>query len=161
LAFTQRHLMGNLAFDPAYGAMTALPPPYILYPDAYYLQWKSPQWSAIVGTYQASFGERLTFSSSSRRKHTNGFYTDNAFKKVFGVNDVVSGCNFSVIDANGDEVCPPGEDLVKGTPDFETRNRLRGVAATLHNVPFGNDLHLSGTVFGSYQNHNLYQYETF
>ncbi len=128
------------------------PGDYSFHVPKYYVEWKQPNYGIIAGTYRIGFGERLTLDNTTKAT-PNGFYADDAYNTP---QELASACRESKGDSN-EEAC--GGLTGKETGDYTWSHGFRGLAAT-GSLPLS-DLTLTGTVFISYEDKALYQYELY
>ncbi len=149
-----RRRLGNVAFDPHRGALTAdAPTPELLLPKAFLL-WESPRLALVLGTYRIGFGERVTFDTSNRAR-PNGLQLDDAITSGDGL---VRAC----VESAGElAVSPCADDELHLTPDYGFREGLLGVALGLKRIRTGDRGWLELWLFGSAQTHDVYQYELY
>ncbi|MBI3184992.1 MAG: helix-hairpin-helix domain-containing protein [Myxococcales bacterium] len=153
---TTRLQLGTVSYDPNREALAAVPPSYAPQLPKWHLRWKTPGRSAVLGHFEAGFGQRLTLDNTTRTE-PNGFYPDNVvFMRNF--EDLIRLCRMSVGDP-GSIACTV-ERIRYGTPDFDWNERFRGMAFTVEDLETGaGRLALHG--FGSYQSRSVYQYQLF
>jgi hypothetical protein len=147
-----RDRIGRVAWDPNREALSAAgPKPRVDLPKAY-IQWDTPEYGVIAGSYRIGFGQRLTFDNSGRYT-PNGFYLDDAM--YYRVRPS-SPCRATT----GELEEPPCDDTFQAAPDHKIRYGLLGVAAGAKHIklPVG-WLQIYG--FFSYQPRSIYQYQIY
>lgn len=147
-----RNQPGVASWDPNRNGLIAdAPAARVRLPKAF-VQWDTPEYGVIAGSYRIGFGQRLTFDNSGRYT-PNGFYLDDAYYRRF---DLTRRCKESAGEL--DAVTCDTDEYV--TPDFSTRYGLLGVAAGAKHIPAGKGwLQVYG--FFSYQRRDLYQYQMY
>jgi hypothetical protein len=160
---TTRRQVGSPFFDPLrttrdngagdFGTLSVTPAKYNLEVPKFYLQWRGTKFRVIAGTFRVGFGERLTLDNTTRT-NPNGITPDDAF---FIYRDLVSSCTVSAGELpQGTDVCPNTRYV---TPDMKWRTPFRGVALAAEDLELGETARASLYAFGSFQTHNIYQYE--
>jgi hypothetical protein len=152
-AFLTRNRLGPVTWDPNRQALTAEGiKPRVRLPKAF-VQWDTPEYGVIAGSYRIGFGQRLTFDNSGRYT-PNGFYLDDAL--VFRRGGLTRLCKESTGELDG----PPCDTDVYVTPDHTIRVGLLGAAAGAKHIPVKDGwLQLYG--FFSYQPRDIYQYQIY
>lgn len=117
-----------------------------------YIQWQGQHARIIAGTFTVGFAERLTLDTT-RRLEPNGFALSDDFRAPV---DLSRMCRLASSDGRG--ACAEGPHRYV-TPDFDTREVFRGVAASLERVSLGEERHLAAYGFVSFQTRSAYQYE--
>jgi hypothetical protein len=147
-----RNRLGPVTWDPNREALIADElKPRVRLPKAF-IQWDTPEYGVIVGSYRAGFGQRLTFDNSSRYT-PNGFYLDDTLVRRV---KTTSLCRESA----GELDAAPCDDDVFGTPDHSFRVGLLGIAAGAKRIKLQQGwLQLYG--FFSYQPRDIYQYQIY
>lgn len=152
LLMTARNMISGLYEDG--GLLYADRPGYSFHVPKYYVEWKQPNYGIIAGTYRIGFGERLTLDNTTKST-PNGFYADDAYNTP---QELSTACKESKGEYNGsNELCEGVQG--KETGDYTWSHGFRGIAAT-GKLPLS-DLELNGTVFISYEDKSIYQYEIY
>jgi len=147
-----RNQPGIASWDPNRNALIADGPAARVRLPKVFVQWDTPTYGVIVGSYRIGFGQRLTFDNSGRYT-PNGFYLDDAYYRRF---DLTRRCK----ESPGELDATPCDTSEYATPDFATRYGLLGVAAGAKRIPVGKGwLQMYG--FFSYQRRDLYQYQMY
>ncbi len=118
-----RNRLENAVWDPNRDALSSEGPRTTPRLPKYYVQWDTPQWGVIAGTYNIGFGQRLTFDTTSRYT-PNGFVLDDT---MYRNQRLTSECRLSTGELAGTP-CPADEPRRYVTPDYRERVRQRGVA---------------------------------
>ncbi|MBR2978944.1 MAG: helix-hairpin-helix domain-containing protein [Myxococcaceae bacterium] len=137
------------------GQLYADRPGYSFHVPKYYVEWKQSHFSLIAGTYRIGFGERLTLDNTTKST-PNGFYADDAYNTP---QELASACRESKGDSDPDMVEACDGLQGKETGDYTWSHGFRGLAAS-GSLPLS-DLTLKGTVFISYEDKAIYQYEIY
>lgn len=147
-----RNRLGPVSWDPnRQGLIADGLKPRARLPKAF-IQWDTPEYGVIVGSYRAGFGQRLTFDNSNRYT-PNGFYLDDTLVRRV---KLTSLCNESA----GELDDSPCDDNIFGTPDHSFRVGLLGVAAGAKHIKVKQGwLQVYG--FFSYQPRDIYQYQIY
>ncbi|MCE9580530.1 MAG: helix-hairpin-helix domain-containing protein [Deltaproteobacteria bacterium] len=144
--------LGEVVWDPNRGAILADPPGAQLHVPKVYVRWDDGKTDAIVGSFRAGFGERLTFDNASDYT-PNGLYGDDLINHS---NYLVRGCK----ESTGELDAPPCDGTTYTTPDYAWRDGLFGAAAGVRHIAAG-----SGWVqvygWGSFHRRSIYQYELY
>ncbi len=145
-----RDRIGPVAWDPNRQALSADGPKARVDLPKVFIQWDTPEYGVIAGSYRIGFGQKLTFDNTGRYT-PNGFSLDDAM--YYRVRPSAP-CRLS-----------PGERLtvdcdnpdLQAAPDHKIRYGLFGVAAGAKHIslPVG---WLQAYGFFSYQPRNFYQY---
>jgi hypothetical protein len=154
-AVLQRTRPENVAWDPNRQALIADPPgPRVRVPK-YFVQWDTPKWGVIAGTYRIGFGERLVFDNSGRYA-PNNFYLDDA---VLRRQNSTRSCRESAgeLDASPCSGEAAGERM---TPDFYVREPLRGLALGARKLEVDQGW-FQAFGFGSVSRRPIYQYQIY
>ncbi len=152
---TTRLRVGDLRYDPTRDALSAEAPRTRLHLPKFFVRYEDDHFEAILGTYRAGFGQRLTFDNSDRFT-PNGIYADDA---LFFTPGTTTRCR----EFSGELTDSPcagalGSEYV--TSDQRWRNSLMGVAVGADHLALGEGwLQLYG--FASYQPQSIYQYELY
>jgi hypothetical protein len=121
-----------------------------------FLEWTPRRWRLIAGTFTLGFGERLTLDNT-RRFTPHGLYLSDDFRRPPDLSRV---CQLSSPDPLGG-ACADGAPNRYVTPDFATRDTVRGLAGSVEEVALGATARLSAYGFVSFQSKALYQYELY
>ena len=152
LLMTTRNMIDKVYSED--GKLWADRPGYALHVPKYYVQWKNSNFKVIAGTFRIGFGERLTLDNTTKST-PNGFYADDVYNTP---QDLATACKESKGDSSGSEVLCDGVQGVE-TGDYTWSHGFRGVAASGKlELP---DVELNGTVFISYEDKSIYQYELY
>jgi len=147
-----RDRLGRAAWDPNRDALSAPgPKPRVDLPKVF-VQWDTPQYGVIAGSYRIGFGQKLTFDNTGRYT-PNGFYFDDAMYYR-----VRPGSPCKLSEGERDEIgC---DDDLLAAPDYKIRYGLFGVAAGARHIalPVG-WLQIYG--FFSYQARTVSQYQVY
>lgn len=149
-----RRRLGEVAYDPSYGVLSADRPSESVQVPKFFAQWDSPKVSVIAGTFRLGFGQRLTLDNSGRYT-PDGFYPDDVVAYSSGLQEM---CRESKDDFG--ELCGGGLGSTFTTSDFRWSNGFRGAALTLKNLDAG-ILRFKTTAFASYQSHSIHQYRIY
>lgn len=123
-AVLDRNRLENAVWDPNRDALSSEGPRTTPRLPKYFVQWDTPKWGVIAGTYNIGFGQRLTFDTTSRYT-PNGFVLDDTMYRQV---DLTSECRLSTGEL-AETPCPAtGEPRRYVTPDYRERVRQRGVA---------------------------------
>jgi hypothetical protein len=147
-----RNRLGDVSWDPnREGLIADELKPRVRLPKAY-IQWDTPEYGVIVGSYRAGFGQRLTFDNSNRYT-PNGFYLDDTIiRRVKST----SRCKESA----GELDAAPCDTDEFGVPDHSFRVGLLGVAAGAKRIKVKQGW-LQTYGFFSYQPRDIYQYQIY
>lgn len=147
-----RNRLGPVTWDPNRDGFSAEP----LAPRARlakaFVQWDTPKYGVIAGSYRIGFGQRLTFDNSGRYT-PNGFFLDDTLVRRVQLTRL---CRESA----GELDAAPCDDTVYATPDHSFRLGLLGVAAGAKHIDVGQGW-LQAYGFFSYQPRDLYQYQVY
>lgn len=146
--------LGQVRYDFNREALVAAPAGYGPQLPKLYLRWKTPGRSLTLGTFRAGFGQRLTLDNTSRYT-PDGFYPDDQVLQPS--DDQARLCRLSSGE-EGAESCTPKQQGTYVTPDFDSRESFRGVAASLEELPLAPGAALSLRALASYQSRSVYQY---
>ncbi|HET6582657.1 MAG TPA: hypothetical protein VFG69_04405, partial [Nannocystaceae bacterium] len=144
-----RDRIGRVSWDPNRQALSASgPKPRVDLPKVF-IQWDTPEYGVIAGSYRIGFGQRLTFDNSGRYT-PNGFYFDDS---LYYRAKPTGSCRLSLGERDSVDC-----DDVQSAPDYKFRYGLLGVAAGAKHIalPVG-WLQIYG--FASYQPRQIYQYQ--
>jgi len=147
-----RNRIGPVTWDPnRQGLIADGQAPRVRLPKVF-VQWDTPEYGVIAGTYRIGFGQRLTFDNSGRYT-PNGFYLDDTLVRRV---ELTRLCKES---AGELDATPCNRDIYV-TPDHSFRIGLLGVAAGAKRIKAGQGwLQLYG--FFSYQPRDIYQYQIY
>ena len=140
-------------YDPNRGALIAKPESYQIHVPKVFVKWEDDQMTAILGSFRAGFGQRLTFDNS-RHYTPNGLYLDD---QLFYAGDLSRECKQSA----GELLDSPCAGSAAGqytTPDFVWRDGLFGGAIGAKHVEVGAGW-MQGYAFASASRRSLYEYE--
>lgn len=120
-----------------------------------FVQWQTPKWGVIAGTYAIGFGQRLVIDTTGRYT-PNGFIFDDT---IIRRTDLVRECRESAGEL-GETPCPLSGERTYVTPDYRFQQGLRGLAigSPRLELPVG---WMQAYGFFSYQTRDIYQYEIF
>lgn len=152
-ATLDRRAIGPVTWDPNRGGFMADEPGLGASLPKYYVRYRSDRVDAIAGTYRVGFGQRVTFDSALDYT-PNGIYSDDLVSRSY---DLTRDC----VESTGELASSPcGGDLRYQyvTPDFDTSDGLRGVAAGTERLGLGGG-YLQAYGWASYQTRGVYQYE--
>lgn len=151
-AIVTRNRLGPVTWDPNRQALTAeSAAPRVRLPKAF-VQWDTPEYGVIAGSYRIGFGQRLTFDNSGRYT-PNGFYLDDALVRRVELTRLCKESTGELDDA-------PCDTSVYVTPDHSFRIGLLGAAAGAKHIKVKSGwLQVYG--FFSYQPRDLYQYQVY
>ena len=126
-----RNTLGRARWDAGRdGLSVRAEKPRLVLPKAY-VEWDTPTWELVAGTYRIGFGQRLTFDVTAQVT-PNGAYGDYELRRA---NDLTLRCKRS---AGELEQSPcPASPAHRVTPDFAWTNRLLGAAVGLERAPVG------------------------
>jgi hypothetical protein len=150
---TARTIPGPVTYDKGRNALTAELPAYSIQVPKFFLQWKSQNRSAILGTFRIGFGQRLTLDNTTRYT-PDGFYADATLTQY---TDLTSLCRQSAGELP-DSPCAGDLGNTYVTPDYSWRPTFRGVAGSIKDLGIGETARLSLHGFLSYQDKSAYQY---
>lgn len=143
--------IGKVHYDPNRDALTAEgPAPRPWLPKAF-IQWDTPSYGVIVGSYRAGFGQKLTFDTTGRYT-PNGFYLDDAYlRRVKSVR---------ICKESDGEIPASCDRNSYGSPDYTFRYGLLGAAVGAKHIalPLG-WMQLYGLF--ALQPRNIYQYQVY
>ncbi len=143
--------IGRVHYDPNRDALSAKGPSLRPWLPKAFIQWDTPSYGIIAGSYRAGFGQKLTFDTSGRQT-PNGFYLDDAY-----VGRVKSEriCK----DSDGEIEATCDRDRY-GSPDYSFRYGLLGAAAGAKHIalPAG-WLQIYGLF--NLQPRSIYQYQVY
>ncbi len=147
-----RNRLGPVAWDPNRNGLSAEPNGVRPWLPKVFVQWDTPTWGVIAGSYRIGFGQRLTFDNSGRYT-ANGFFLDDSYYRRVKLTRL---CKESA----GELGEAPCDDTRYATPDYRFRYGLLGVAAGAKHIqlPVG-WLQLYG--FFSFQPRDIYQYQIY
>ncbi len=123
VAVLDRNRLDNAVWDPNRDALTSTGPRTTPRLPKYFVQWDTPEWGVVAGTYNIGFGQRLTFDTTSRYTPNGFVFDDTMYRQV----DLTSECRLSTGELV-DTPCPADEPRRYVTPDYRERVRQRGVA---------------------------------
>lgn len=144
-----RNRLGEVRWDPNRDAFTAQPNRTRPQLTKAFIQWDTPKFGAILGSYRIGFGQKLTFDNSGRYT-PNGFFLDDSYYRRVKSTRL---CKESA----GELDETPCDTNVYGTPDYRFRYGLLGAAVGAKHLSVGDSwFQLYG--FFSYQPRDIYQY---
>ena len=152
-AALHRRQLGAVVWDPNRDGLLADAPAVRPEVPKLFARYKGDQLDVIAGTYRIGFGQRLTFDTALDYT-PNGIYLDDQISRSY---DLTRDCIESTGEL-GAAPCAGARRYEYVTPDFDTSEGLRGVAAGVEHVPLG-DGTLQAYGWASYQTRSLYQYE--
>jgi hypothetical protein len=150
--------LGDVRWDPNRAALVAEPEAVRPRLPKAFVQWNTPRWGIIAGSYRIGFGQRLTFDDS-RRYTPNGFYLDDAIVSRY---KTVRPCN----ESGGEQLESPcsgslfASDDLRVAPSYRVSPGLRGVAAGAKHLPLPVGW-MQVYAFWSLQNYDIYQYRLY
>ncbi|MBK8237311.1 MAG: hypothetical protein IPK74_17345 [Deltaproteobacteria bacterium] len=150
--FLTHNRLGPVAWDPNRDALSAeIDRPRVRLPKAF-IQWDTPEYGVILGSYRVGFGQRLTFDNSGRYT-PNGFFLDDSYLRRVKLTRL---CKESTGELDG----VPCDTSKYGSPDYRFRYGLLGVAAGAKHISLPKGwLQLYG--FFSFQPRDIYQYQVY
>lgn len=165
--WTFRHLTAGLTlvltrdwlqkpvWDPNRLGLAAHPPKVQLHVPKFFLQYETPKWEVIAGTFRIGFGQRLTFDNT-------GYYTPNGIRidDTLYYNQTSSRTCRESAGELADSPCA-GQLYNYHSPDYKWTNRLRGAAFGIKKIKVGKEHWMQVYGFFSHQTHNIYQYEIY
>ncbi|MEZ4365402.1 MAG: hypothetical protein R2939_03830 [Kofleriaceae bacterium] len=145
--------LGEVVADPNRDALIADPPGLQVVVPKAYARWETDDVDAIVGSFRAGFGQRLTFDNSTDYT-PNGFYFDDqlTYDSTLG-----AACKRSQGELPSSPCTGAAGDAYV-TPDFHWRDGLFGVGVGARKITVGEGT-LQAYGFGSYSRRSIYQYE--
>ena len=150
---TRTHI-SDVRADNARDALTTQEPSVQVEPAKFYVQFKSRQFHLIAGTFSIGFGQKLVFDTTSKY-NPNGMAID----KNIGLSSELSNtCKES--GGELDSPCSGDKRYQYQAPDYYWTNRLRGLGVGLKRLEIGKGW-FQAYAFGSYQTHDIYQYELY
>ena len=151
-ALVTRNRLGPVAWDPNRQALSAGDDGARVRLPKAFIQWDTPEYGVIAGSYRIGFGQRLTFDNTGRYT-PNGFFSDDTLVRRV---KLTSLCKESA----GELDAAPCDDNIFGTPDHSFRLGLLGVAAGAKHIKLSQGwLQIYG--FASYQPRDVYQYQIY
>lgn len=153
VATLSRMQLGDIAYDPTRDALIADPAGVSVHVPKAFVAYKSDDVDAIVGSFRAGFGQRLTFDNSADYT-PNGLYADD---QLLYSTDTTSACRASTGEL-ASSPCTGSNGDVYVTPDYRWRNGLFGVGAGARQIKAGSGL-LQAYGWASYARRSIYQYE--
>ena len=153
VATMTRLQLGQIAYDPTRDALIADPAGTSVHVPKAFVAYKSDDLDAIVGSFRAGFGQRLTFDNSGDYT-PNGLYADD---QLTYSTDTVGGCRASTGELSSSPCSGTASDVYV-TPDYRWRNGLFGFGAGLRQAKVGSGL-LQAYGWASYARRSIYQYE--
>jgi hypothetical protein len=151
-----RDWLDKPVWDPTREAMASNPPKIQLHAPKLYLQYKTPKWEVIGGTFRIGFGQRLTFDNT-------GYYSPNGIRiddSLYTNQNASRTCRESAGEL-ADSPCGGDNRYLYHSPDFKWTNRLRGAAFGIKKIKVGKRHWMQMYGFFSHQTHNIYQYEIY
>ncbi len=155
VAVLTRQRLGDVRYDPNRGALSAEAPSAQFHLPKFYLEWKTPEWHLLAGTYRIGFGQRLTFDNTTLTL-PNGIRIDDT---LYISQDLSRACRESEAE-QGESPCAGDLAYEYQTPDYRWTDRLRGAAVGLRRLETGSGW-LQAYGFFSYQTRSIYQYEIY
>jgi len=153
-AVVSRNRVSNVQFDETRQSLVADPAAARLYVPKYFVQWDTPRFQVLAGTFRIGFGERLTLDNTGLER-PHGARPDDTVVLQY---DPATACRESSYDLPSP--CTGGARFSYETPDFRWTDRFRGLAVAIRDIRVGSSV-LEVHAFGSYQTHSLYQYELY
>ncbi len=149
-----RNNIGDVRYDPTRDALSGDPRATRPRLAKLYLHWSSPKLEVIAGSFQAGFGQALTFDNSPVYL-PSGIYRDDAVYRSTGL---VSGC----IESSGelDQTPCPSDRRGYVSPDFRFSPSLFGLGVRAKKLAIGASF-VELTGFVSRQVRDIYQYEIY
>jgi Helix-hairpin-helix motif len=151
-----RDWLDKPVWDPNREALASNPPQVRLHVPKFYLQYKTPQWEIMAGTFRIGFGQRLTFDNT-------GYYSPNGIRiddSLYKNQKASRTCRESAGELL-DSPCGGDNRYQYHSPDFKWTNRLRGLAFGIKKIKVGKTHWMQAYGFFSHQTHNIYQYEIY
>lgn len=153
VATMTRLRLGQVAYDPTRDALIADEAKVRPHVPKAFVAYKTDDVDAIIGSFRAGFGQRLTFDNSSDYT-PNGLYADDQLSYTA---DSTTACRASEGEL-GASPCTGAAGAAYVTPDYRWSNGLFGVGAGLRQLAVG-----AGTLqaygWASYARRSIYQYE--
>ena len=154
-ALLTRGLISDVRYDPNRQALSALEPTVQFHLPKYYLEWKTPTWHLVAGTFRAGFGQSLTFDNTALSR-PNGFVPDDT---IYTNQDLARACRESTGELD-QSPCSGDEAYQYQTPDYRWTERLRGVGVGLRRLEARKGW-VQAHGFFSFQTRSIYQYEIY
>lgn len=151
-----RDWLDKPVWDPNREALASNPPKIQVHVPKFYLQYKTPKWEVMAGTFRIGFGQRLTFDNT-------GYYSPNGIRiddSLYTNQDASRTCRESTGELT-DSPCSGSSRYLYHSPDFKWTNRLRGAAFGIKKIKVGKKHWMQAYGFFSHQTHNIYQYEIY
>ncbi len=152
LAYT-RYRIAPAQYHSQWNSLVVPAPRNELHLPKFYMQYKTAQWSVIIGHFSAGFGQHLTLDNTGRRA-AQGFFPD---AKLNLYNDRLVSPYSMISISQRNSFYGEYANSTRVTADYHWQETFRGIAAQYHaNFRWGK-MHVSG--FGSFQNRSLSQYQ--
>lgn len=122
----ERRTLRQASYDPSRDAWVTEGTQLRVWPARFALEWNSPRWHIVVGTFSVGFAQRLTLDTTTRSE-PHGVFAERGLPTL---DQLVPRCRASA--GERDESPCATDRVIYELPDYKTSSTLTGIAVGFH-----------------------------